>query len=483
MQILPLPSRIQLIRLDLVDRDPGQPRKDFESPAVKAHIERLAESIKTDGVLHPIYLRQHPAKPGRFMLSAGECRTRALRILGVVEFEFHVLLDNTDYYKVSLMENEIRRDLNAIERAESYKEYMDRKGCSAAELARAIGKDEESVRRFLRFLELPQEVQQMVRQGSLTQGNLRDLRQFKGELSKQIDLACRLMRGENPPEIDEASLPDGKRSEATIVARLPKTPEGLIRRILQSLTRENPFPFLVDALLSFSEEEQIQGWEYFTTLTRENGAEKIANLIGSLQALEQSLVRLPKTKRTILTGAAAAASQRRQNQQTLPPAPEPPAPPSPPPPVPSPLPAPVVRSPLVVNGAQAPDGHFSIVGEKKARAEQCTTVLGLLFCNPERHGAVVNLSKKRLRSYMALSVDVNVEALALSTLRVAWASWSYKPGDLQPGPQREFVKKLDKMREKFGPRFPAAVSAAWLQDKSADPIDLNQLFLEQPKKK
>jgi ParB family chromosome partitioning protein len=509
---IPVLSRSQSIPLDLVDRDPGQPRQTFDED----FIIDLSKSILQNGLINDIYVRLNSKKPGRYLIVAGEQRFRALKLLEVEAWDFKVVEKQLPPYIISIIENELRRDLNPIERAESYRECMDREGMSMQELSAYTGKHQTEISRFLRFLKLPEEVQQMIRENKLTQGNAQHLYQFKN-LSRQIELAQRLVRGEDPPEITEAATNVTERSEQAMIARLPKTADGLIRRMLEFRRRAFAATAAMDKFLELPAEQQTAGWQEFSESTRANFTKQLGEIIGTFQAVEQKMIALPGTKRKawgrgLARGVAAAAAasppepvdlggidldedefdikdelRKPPDPRTVPPRalgivrrsaskPTPPAPPAAPtPPIAAPTPAPIQRSPIVANGAVAPESHLSIVSEGKASAERSSQIFGLLFCNASRHDEI-NLSASRLRAAMALSIDVDVQAVALGILRTAWASWNLEPKNYQNGPHRKFIERVVSIRESLGDTFLKAMNAAWLKDQSKDPIDLGRLF-------
>ncbi|MBI4085444.1 MAG: ParB/RepB/Spo0J family partition protein [Candidatus Liptonbacteria bacterium] len=311
-----IPSRTEIIRLELVDRDAGQPRKVFSEESIK----NLAENIRAVGfVLHPIYVKPNPEKRGRYLIVAGERRFRALKLLGVEEYTFHISEAEVPSYLVSLIENNNREDLNPIDQAESYEECMRRESMSVEQLSQFIGKHFTEIYRSLRLLKLAPEVKEMIRKGKLTRGGAHTLVQFKA-VSKQIELARQLIAGEDPPEIDELLTRTSGWSESRTIASLPKTAEGLIRRLLKFRRQSSSTPFLITAFLDLSEAKQIEGWRHFTKATRDKFVVQLRELIQSLQDLEKKMTALPETKmhpfgRGIVH---AAASAQKQPEKTAP---------------------------------------------------------------------------------------------------------------------------------------------------------------------
>ncbi|MDO8664725.1 MAG: ParB/RepB/Spo0J family partition protein [Candidatus Liptonbacteria bacterium] len=290
---IPLPPGYSaIIRIDLIDRDTKQPRKYF----APVPLQKLAANIAVSGVFHAIYIRPNPEKPGRYLVVAGERRFRSLQALEVEEYEFRIVEKGLPPYIISIIENSHRENLNSIEEAESYEEFMKQEGTSVTELCAYNGKHPNDIYRALRLLKLAPEVQQLIREGKLNKGRLQDLAQYK-ILSKQIELAQQLVRGEDPPELVEADTQTSKWRDNRILALLPTTPEGLISRMLQFRGRAYPAGFVLEAFLKLSETEQVRGWTSFTRITRENFVTQMCAFADKLNALNKKMVVLPETQK------------------------------------------------------------------------------------------------------------------------------------------------------------------------------------------
>jgi ParB family chromosome partitioning protein len=149
----------------LIDKNPYQPRTEFDP----SEISSLAESIKTHGLLQPIVVRPHD---GRYQLIAGERRLRAAMKAGWKEVPVHVIhADDRQMAELALTENLQRRDLNALEKAMAFQHYLDTYGGTHEELGKRLELDRSTVTNFLRLLELPEEIREMLRKGELTQGH------------------------------------------------------------------------------------------------------------------------------------------------------------------------------------------------------------------------------------------------------------------------------------------------------------------------
>ena len=159
----------QDVDINLLDINPGQPRKAFDKEA----LEQLADSIREVGLLQPILVQR---VDGRYRIIAGERRYRACRLAGlkrvpVVERE----MSNEDGMLAALIENLQREDLNPIEEAAAIRQLMDTAGLTQEEAARRLGKSRPAVANTLRLLTLPAGLQKLVLDGSLSEGHARVL--------------------------------------------------------------------------------------------------------------------------------------------------------------------------------------------------------------------------------------------------------------------------------------------------------------------
>jgi ParB family transcriptional regulator, chromosome partitioning protein len=161
--------------------NPHQPRKRFDEDELKA----LTQSIRTHGVLQPLVVRA--AKDG-YQLIAGERRLRAAQAAGLAEVPVHVVnLDDQQVFEAALVENIQRADLNPIEKAQGFKEYLDRFGLTQEQLGAKLGLDRTSISNLLGLLNLPKEVQDAVRLGQLTLGHAKILKGVP-EAARQVAL-------------------------------------------------------------------------------------------------------------------------------------------------------------------------------------------------------------------------------------------------------------------------------------------------------
>ena len=164
------PDDRQSTPIDDLESGPFQPRSDIDDSS----LAELAASIREQGLLQPILIRRHPAKPDRYQIIAGERRWRAARLAGLtVVATFQRDLSDDAASVAALVENLQRVDLNAIEEAEGLRRLSLNYGLTQESLAQAIGKSRSHVANTLRLLQLPDEVIQHVRNGALTAGHAR----------------------------------------------------------------------------------------------------------------------------------------------------------------------------------------------------------------------------------------------------------------------------------------------------------------------
>src|SRR3954469_9441901 len=163
--------------------DRGQPRRHFD----EAHIEELAESIRSKGVLLPLIVRR--SNDG-YVLVAGERRWRAAQKAGLRELPVMVReVTDKEAFEIALIENIQREDLNPVEEAEAFKRLIEEHGLTQEELAARVGKDRSRVANALRLLRLPDAIKQAIVAGQLSMGHARALLAIpdEGDLRKAAD--------------------------------------------------------------------------------------------------------------------------------------------------------------------------------------------------------------------------------------------------------------------------------------------------------
>jgi len=189
----------QVVRVDRIAADRNI-RPDLPE------IHDLALSIRQRGLLTPPLVRRRPGSDGEFLLVAGHRRHAAIVALGweTTPVDEIVDLDEDEAFEIQLLENVQRVQLEPMQAARGLRLLMKRReGSSAAEVARSIGLSPTWVRRHLKLLELPDEVQQRVADGdlSLTIADLLRRQTDKGAITSRqaIDLAGQVAQGDMTP--------------------------------------------------------------------------------------------------------------------------------------------------------------------------------------------------------------------------------------------------------------------------------------------
>lgn len=153
--------------IDKIEPNVNQPRKQFNEDT----INELSESIKQDGIINPILVRE---KDGYYEIIGGERRWRASKLAGISEIPV-IIRDLTDeeVAKIALIDNLQRENLNAIDEARAYKQMMNRFGYTQDQVAEIVAKSRVAVTNCIRLLQLDEKVQTMVEDGMISQGHAR----------------------------------------------------------------------------------------------------------------------------------------------------------------------------------------------------------------------------------------------------------------------------------------------------------------------
>ena len=170
----------------LIDANPYQPRSEVHD----ADLVELANSLREHGLVQPIVVR---AKGERYELIAGQRRLAAARRLGLGKVLVRVLdVDDLQMSEIAIVENLQRRDLDALEKAASFKQYLATWSCTQEELAKRLSIDRSTVANLIRLLELPEAVQKRLRDGAISMGHARALLPL-GDEHEQERLASKIV--------------------------------------------------------------------------------------------------------------------------------------------------------------------------------------------------------------------------------------------------------------------------------------------------
>lgn len=179
-------SGVELIKISEIEPNKNQPRRDFDQTA----LEQLADSIREHGIIQPLVLR--PLTAGGHQIVAGERRYRASRMAGLNEVPAVIKeLTDTETMEIALIENLQREDLNPVEEALGYQELMEKYDFTQDAVSKSVGKSRPAIANSLRLLNLPEEVLDMVRDGSLSSGHARAILSLE-EPGQMVSLAKRV---------------------------------------------------------------------------------------------------------------------------------------------------------------------------------------------------------------------------------------------------------------------------------------------------
>ncbi|MDA0282034.1 MAG: ParB/RepB/Spo0J family partition protein [Planctomycetota bacterium] len=158
---------VTILRVDQIRRNPFQPRSEFDEQS----LNELAKSIGLHGVLQPVLVRN--TEKG-YQLIAGERRWLAAQKAGLTEVPCRVMeLADREVSEAAIEENLKRKDLNVLEKAQAFQDYVDRFGCTIEDLGKRLSMDRSTVSNMLRLLELPEPIRKLLHEEKITGGHAR----------------------------------------------------------------------------------------------------------------------------------------------------------------------------------------------------------------------------------------------------------------------------------------------------------------------
>jgi len=171
-----------------IDDNPFQPRRIFSEPEIVS----LAESLKEHDILQPILVR---VVDGRYQLISGERRLRAAIKANWQTIPARIReADDRLVSELAIVENLQRKDLNPIEKALSFRRYIDEHRCTQEDLAGRLKIDRSTIANLMRLLELPATIQESLQQGRITAGHARALLPL-GDDKLQVEF-CNMIIGD-----------------------------------------------------------------------------------------------------------------------------------------------------------------------------------------------------------------------------------------------------------------------------------------------
>lgn len=171
------------VAVDRLRANRRQPRTHFADDA----LDELADSIRAQGVIQPLIVSD--PGDGGYEIVAGERRWLAAQRAGLSEVPVVVRegVGDREMLELALVENLQRTDLDALEEAQAFHSLVTEHGLSHEEIGRRVGRSRPAISNSLRLLQLPEEIQQLLREGKLTAGQARPLLALTGE--QQLRLA------------------------------------------------------------------------------------------------------------------------------------------------------------------------------------------------------------------------------------------------------------------------------------------------------
>lgn len=164
-----VPAEQDQIDIDLIERNPYQPRQEFAADSLK----ELEGSIRQHGILQPLLVRPFD---GAYQLIAGERRLKAARDAGLKTVPCRVMnLEERQVCEVAIEENLKRKDLNVLEKAQAFKNYLSQFESTIEQLAQRLSLDRSTVNNMIRLLDLAEPVKQALHAEKISAGHARTL--------------------------------------------------------------------------------------------------------------------------------------------------------------------------------------------------------------------------------------------------------------------------------------------------------------------
>ena len=165
-------NKSNTVSISDLSRNPNQPRQHFS----EQKLDELANSIKKNGVIQPIAVRQSKSDTNKYEIVAGERRWLAAQRAGLHEIPVNILeLSDLESLEVAIVENIQRDDLTPIEEARGYKRLSDEFKYDHENISKLMSKSRSHISNTLRLLTLPNDIIAMLEEGSLTSGQARPL--------------------------------------------------------------------------------------------------------------------------------------------------------------------------------------------------------------------------------------------------------------------------------------------------------------------
>lgn len=183
-------ERVRQIPINQIEQNPMQPRENFDH----GELEDLINSIKKHGILQPLIVTQKTS--GSYQLIAGERRLRASEVLAKKTVPCLIRkAEELEKLELALIENIQRSDLNPIEQAKAYQKLVDEFDLTQEEVAEKVGKKRATITNILRLLDLPEEIQQALRQKKITTGHAKVILSAEAE-AERLKIFKRILKSD-----------------------------------------------------------------------------------------------------------------------------------------------------------------------------------------------------------------------------------------------------------------------------------------------
>ena len=176
-------NNINKIDISKISPHKKQPRNNFD----EKEIQELSTSIKNQGLIQPIIVREMP--DDTYAIIAGERRWRACQLAGLHSVECVVMnVSEEEVFELALIENIQRENLNVVEEAKAYKNLIEIKKLKTEDLSIKLGKSPSHISNLIRILELDDKIHQMIVGGKISMGHARALVGVPDALTKAQEI-------------------------------------------------------------------------------------------------------------------------------------------------------------------------------------------------------------------------------------------------------------------------------------------------------
>ena len=208
-------NQTNTVSISDLSRNPYQPRQNFS----EEKLEELANSIRKNGIIQPIAVRESKSQSGKYEIVAGERRWLAAQRAGLHEIPVTVLdLTDVESLEVAIVENIQRDDLNPIEEARGYKRLNEEFNYDHDSISKLMSKSRSHISNTLRLLTLPSDIIAMLEEGTLSSGQARPLIGIsnassiaeeivsKNYSARKVEYLTRNKKGSNKEKVVDANI-------------------------------------------------------------------------------------------------------------------------------------------------------------------------------------------------------------------------------------------------------------------------------------